>query len=181
MNSTGDPFNPFPEMDIPYPVITITQNIALDKYDPRFEVRVIGRINSKQFRVAGNLIGKGNAKVVRRDGNFRYQGEILYFEVITSLLIKESHDIIIQDRGFKVLLPIAVNDPNSTKYLGGQNADKFEKSAIKIDGLDPTDSVTLDGRGNQLEVSQKIKPVYLHCNANETADFNKLNLPKELS
>ena len=44
-------------------------------------------------------------------------------------------------------------------------------------GTELSESVTLDGKGNILQVSEQVRPVYLHCEDDQEADFNELNLP----
>ena len=180
-NSANDPFNPQPEKDIPYPMVTVTQNLPRAAWDSSANARMIGTINSGRFTVDGVSIGKDQALLLDRTSRTMYQGKLSYREVTTTLLLKTTHDLILQDRGYKRLFKLVEDEEGeeqakpSTKF-GGGGGDVVEAVA-KIDGEDTPIEVLLDGKGNPLKPGDK--PVYIHFTIHNKTNFNALRLPRE--
>ena len=174
-DSAASPFNPQPEADVPYLTCTIVQN--LPAFDPTEALRAIGTVNNKKFRIDGENVLEGQAMCIERRASIKYSGKISYREVTTSFLFKNTHALVLQDRGFRVFEEVegsAGGTTGGTKF-GGDAGDVT--TVAKEGGEDAPEEVLLDGKGNKLEKGKK--PVYLHFDYLNTSDFNTLTLPRE--
>ncbi|MGI9571510.1 MAG: hypothetical protein ACR2PH_17615 [Desulfobulbia bacterium] len=166
LNSNNKPFNPQPEMDVPFLTCTITEN--LETFNPIEALLYTGAINDASITIDGSTFGPGKALCLGRTAKIQYNGDESYRQVVTKLLFKDSHDLIVQDRGF-----IVFKDP--AKKFGGDD-DSVETWA-KVDGAETSEEVLLDGFGAKLGVGKK--PVYLHYKYLKQQNFDKLNLPRK--
>ena len=178
-NSANEPFNPQPEKDIPYPVVTVTQNVPRGAWNSTTNASMIGTVNSNAFSVDGVNIPKRQALLLDRTARTMYQGKLSYREVTTSLLLKATHKLIVQDRGFKIIVIKETPDPDdppvpSEVYGGGGGM--VIQTVAKIDGEDTPVEVLLDGKGNILPLGDKA--VYLHFQIFNETNFDQLGLPR---
>jgi len=172
-NSANEPFNPIPEKDVPYPMVTIVRNVPSAAWDPLTQSQFVGTINVEDIKVDGADIKKENALCLENSSRLFYQGKDSFREITTSLLLKNSHDLQIQDKGFKVLKK--PDGGGSTGFGGGSGG--FKPTVAKVDGEDTPVEVLLDGNGNILP--ENAKPVYIHYAIFQTANHTQLGLPQE--
>ena len=167
-NSNKKPFNPQPEADVPYLTATIVQNF--ETFDPTEAIAFTGSVNRFSFKIDGENVRPGQAMCLGRTANILYNGDQSYRQVTTKLLFKETHALILQDRGFRAF-------KEQSNVFGGPQGS--EDVWIKNDGIESPEEDLLDGKGNILEKGKNIKPVYLHFDYLKPTDFRKLQLPAE--
>jgi len=177
INSAGQPFTPSPEKDIPFPTVTVVQNIGRDAWDPVQNKQFIGARNSTDFKVDGVTIKRREGKLLDRTARTVYQGKLSYREVTTTILIKNNHNLILQDRGFLFLgIPKSGTDDIDPSPVFGGDA-TTEPFTVETDGTETPEEILLDGRGN---VNPKERtPVYIHYNFDDDRNFALLGLPQE--
>lgn len=175
-NSAGQFFQPFPEIDVPYPIVTIVQNLSRDQWDAQTNAKLIGSINLDPIRVDGVSIGKEQAFLVDRTARTMYQGKLSFREVTTTLLFKNTHDIIVADTGYKVLI-----DPENPKTKSAKFgiSGKFRPSRVQDDGAPTPVQVALDGLGNRQFVKANDPAVMLQFSVFLRLKWDSLLLPEE--
>lgn len=176
-NSAGEPFSPSPEKDIPFSIITISENIARNKFDPASDRNMIGTVNKETFRVDGVEIDKQTALLLDRTSDSMYQGKTSYRKVDTTILLKDTHDLVIQDKGFLYKGNDTGTSIDLSTAFGG--SDGTESLFVFTNGSKSPDELLLDGLGNILTRSVNDGAVYIHYRVHELTDFTKLNLPRE--
>ena len=163
-NSAGERFDPKPERAVHYPTVTIVQNLA--SFSPKLMINTVGTINVRAFKVDGQTITRGQALLIQRDATTAYQGKLSFRIVTTKLLIKQTHDMIILDQGFRVF------GTESQKFNSGDPLNLTSQ----INGLDITTLQPLDGKGNLLGKGKS--GVMLNYGIFKANDFRRLNLPQ---
>ena len=163
-NSCGQPFSTSPQRAVPYPTVTIVQNLPF--FDPKLMINTVGTINVRSFKIDGETIKSGQALLVQRDATTAYQGKLTYRIVTTKLLIKQTHDITILDNGHMIF---AVE---GEKFAAG---DPLDRIPIEFNGVVLTELVKLDGKGNVL--GKDADDVYLKYGIYNAQDFRRLKLP----
>ena len=177
-NSSGKFFNPQPEIDVPYPIVTIVQNLSRDQWDPITNAKLVGATNLNSFRVDGVKIEKEQALLLDRTARTMYQGKLSFREVTTTLLFKNTHDLIIGDQGFMVWKKTGDPRAKSSRFGGGEN--DFMRVVAKQAGENTPEQVPLDGKGNELlGIPIDAKAVFIHFQVFQKLDFTSLNLPAE--
>ena len=162
-NSAGEGFDPKPERSVHYPTVTIVQNLPF--FSPKLMINTVGTINVRAFKVDGQTITRGQALLIQRDATTAYQGKLSYRIVTTKLLIKQTHDMIILDQGFRIF------GTESQKFNSGDPLNLTSQ----INGLDITTLQPLDGKGNLLEKGKEA--VMLNYGIFKANDFRRLKLP----
>lgn len=177
-NSSGRHFNPQPEIDVPYPIVTIVQNLSRDDWDPITNAKLVGSTNLNSFKVDGVKIEIGQALLLDRVARTMYQGKLSFREVTTTLIFKNTHDIIAGDQGFTVWKKKGDPDAKSGRFGGGQN--DFFIHNVRNAGDNSPDQVPLDGLGNELKgIPLKEKAVFIHFSVFQQLDFSSLKLPAD--
>ena len=177
INSAGQPFTPSPEKDIPFPMVTVIQNISRDDWDPVQNKLFIGTRNITDFKIDGVTIKRREGKLLDRVARTMYQGKLSYREVTTTILIKANHDLILQDRGFITIgIPTTPGNPSDPSPVFGGDQNTVPNN-IKVDGNNSPEEILLDGLGN-LNPKEK-SPVYIHYNFDDDQNFTLLRLPQD--
>jgi len=164
-NSSGQRFATEPTVNVPYPTVTIVQNLPF--FDPKLMINTVGTINVRSFKVDGQTITKGQALLIQRDATTAYQGKLSYRIVTSKLMIKQTHDLIVLDNGHKIF------STESQKFNSGDPEDLIP---IQFNGVDLTDLQLLDGKGNILAKGKD--QVFLNYGIFKAQDFRRLKLPQ---
>ena len=179
-NSALDPFKPGIQRDVFWDTVTIVQNISRDDWDPEENSKLKGTVNKAKIVVDGFKIPAKNAFLKSRTARIMYQGKLSYRQVTTTLIIKNTHAVIVQDTGFQKLVeklptvPGLQQGPPSTEFGGTED---FKKIPIKTNAKKVPVEQPLDGLGNALKKGEEI--VYSHWDVYEREDFKLLKLPTE--
>lgn len=163
-NSCGQPFSTGPQRAVPYPTVTIVQNLKF--FSPKLMINTVGTINVRSFKIDGETILRGQALLVQRDATTAYQGKSSYRIVTTKLLIKQTHDITIKDNGHMIY------DPAVQKFAAG---DPLDRIPITFGGVTLTELQPLDGKGGIL--AKGADDVFLKFGIYNAQDFRRLKLP----
>jgi hypothetical protein len=165
-NSSGQPFNPFPEKDVPYMLCSIVENKAV--FDVKQANDFIQTVNVRSFKLDGYTIQKGQALLMNREASTEYQGKLTYRKVTTSILIKETHEMQILDNGMYIY------GSGANKFAGGNPDDLIP---YDLDGVNSTTAQRLNGKGGKLGAGAK--SVFLNFGIFAVRDFRELNLPSQ--
>jgi len=164
-NSAGEPFATKPTVPVPFPTVTVVQNLPF--FDPKLMINTVGTINVRSFKVDGETITRGQSLLVQRDATTAYQGKLAYRIVTTKLLIKQTHDLILLDNGHQMFAT------ESQKFNSGDPDDLI---AIERNGVVLTALQEMDGKGNPKKKGKD--SVYLNYGIFKAQDFRRLKLPQ---
>jgi hypothetical protein len=183
VNAAGDPFIPAPEKQEFDLQLTVVQN--LEDFSPLQAWSFMGKVNSREFPVAGFIVPVKGALLTERsatseifvkedEDNFRIE----YWEVTTVLQLRrdderwldENDQPLADNHWFKRILNAGLNQ----RVPDLANPGQFRKVPIELDGQAISDPLLLDRDGAYED--DKANAVWLEFEIYDTADLGQLAL-----
>lgn len=185
-NSSGEPFDPPPEVEQAYLTLSIVRNEA--NYDPDKALRYTNAVNDAAWTVAGKNFVADEARCLGITADLKFEQGAIFWSVAYEFVfnkvdflgpeIRGGWTMRIADRGHYSQQNGKFNfaDPTSSQnpLPGDLSASKPKKPRDALDGSILGGIIFLDGNGAPLEIGAK--PVYLPFSVYRYEDFSALNL-----